>query len=316
MIIPMTMSRPIFLSYRRSDSASATGRLYDAMRQRFGADTVYMDTSSTAWGEEWPTALENAVAGADVVIVVIGRDWLRASDDWGRRRIDQAGDWVRREIELAVASGKTILPLLVGGATMPPPDAFPPEIAELATRQAFRVDEETWDYQVEAVLDRLAFRIPERIARPGERSRAEPRHEQTIADEFRSIASRFYEASVEDRLVAAEEIAGIAGLLELEDVLAFGGSREASERVGAAIALAAHLRMSEQPREDPRVQSTLRALLNDDRSRVRYRAAEVLRGFPALVPEYRGDLAWRAENDENEYVRRMARNALRRGAQG
>ena len=219
---------------------------------------------------------------------------------------------MRREIELAVSSRKTILPLLVGGATMPPPDAFPPEIAELTTRQALRVDEESWGSQVEAVLDRLASRIPERTPRSG----AEPRQEPAVADEFRSIASRFYDAPVEDRLAAAEEIAGIAGLLELDDVLAFGASSAPSERVGAAIAIAAHLRMSEQPREEPRVQSTLRALLNDDRSRVRYRAAEVLRGFPALVPAYRGDLAWRADNDENEYVRRMARNALRRGADG
>src|SRR5438132_640675 len=220
------MSRPIFLSYRRSDSASATGRLYDAIRQRFGADTVYMDTSSTAWGEDWPTALENAVAGAGVVIVVIGPDWLRARDDWGRRRIDQAGDWVRREIELAVSSRKTILPLLVGGATMPPPDAFPPEIAELTTRQALRVDEESWGSQVEAVLDRLASRIPERTPRSG----AEPRQEPAVADEFRSIASRFYDAPVEDRLAAAEENAGIAGLLELAGAPPTGEGPEAGCR--------------------------------------------------------------------------------------
>jgi hypothetical protein len=66
------MSRPIFLSYRRSDSGDASLRLYEGIRTRFGAESIYMDTASTAWGEEWPKALENAISTADVVIVVIG----------------------------------------------------------------------------------------------------------------------------------------------------------------------------------------------------------------------------------------------------
>jgi HEAT repeat protein len=63
-----------------------------------------------------------------------------------------------------------------------------------------------------------------------------------------------------------------------------------------------------------RVHAALRGLLNDGRSRVRYRAAEVLRGFPALVPDYEGDLRWLADNDENGYVRRVAQKALARAA--
>ena len=62
------------------------------------------------------------------------------------------------------------------------------------------------------------------------------------------------------------------------------------------------------------MQSALRALLNDPRSRVRYRAAEVLRGFTALIPAYESDLRWLAESDENSYVRSMAQKALDRAA--
>ena len=305
------MSRPIFLSYRRSDSASATGRLHDAIRRRFGPDSVYMDTASTAWGEEWPTALENAVAAADVVVVVIGPDWLRASDEWWRRRIDQPDDWVRREIELALAARKAVLPLLVGDARMPPPVALPSELGELAAKQAFQVNEESWDRDVEAALGQLRARLPPGVLVAGEPPPAD-QHASTGRAEFRSVASRFYGAPISDRITAAEEIAGISGLLDLDEVLAFASSREPAERVGAAIAIAAHLRMSEQPRAEPRVQAAIRGLLNDDRSRVRYRAAEVLRGFPALVPAYEGDLAWRAQHDENRDVRGIAQQALRR----
>jgi hypothetical protein len=87
------MSRPISLSYRRSDSASASGRLYDAIRHRLGTESFYMYTASTAWGDEWATALAQAITAADAIIVVIGPDWLRAQDEWGRRRLDQASDW-------------------------------------------------------------------------------------------------------------------------------------------------------------------------------------------------------------------------------
>ena len=302
------MTRPIFLSYRRTDSAPTTRRLYDAISERFGAESVYLDTASTAWGEEWQTALENAVAGAEVVIVVIGPKWLFTHDEWGRRRIDNPDDWVRREIELALESDKAILPLLVGEMGMPPLEAFPTPLEELATKQAFRVDDEGWDHQVVTVLVQLESRVPRRVPA------GDPPDNVDARGRFRAVASRFYAAPVQERIAAAEEIAAMGALLDLDDVIAFARSDVAAERVGAAIALAAHLRTSERPREDKRVHAALRDLLNDSRSRVRYRAAEVLRGFPALVPDYEGDLRWRADNDENHFVRRVAQKALKRGA--
>ena len=97
-------------------------------------------------------------------------------------------------------------------------------------------------------------------------------------------------------------------------MLQFADSGTPPERVAAAIAIAAHLRMSEHPRDDPRVQAAVRSLLNDpSHSRVRYRAAEVLATFPALVAAYMSDRRWRAENDPNPYVRCMAGKAVSRG---
>ena len=265
-----------------------------------------MDSSSTAWGEEWQNVLEAAVAVADFVVVIIGPRWLFAHEKWGRRRIDLPDDWVRRELEVAFERGTTVLPLLVGGAEMPPSDVLPVELAGLSTRQARTVGEETWERDVEELLEFLAARIVTTT------TAAPPARHATTEDEFRSVASRFYTAGIQDRVAAAAEIAALGSLLDLDAVLEFAGSRTPAERVGAAIALASHLRTSEALRDDPRVQSSLRALLNDTRSRVRYRAAEVLRGFPALVPAYEGDLGWLARNDENPDVRKMAGWALGR----
>ena len=305
------MSRPIFLSYRRSDSGDASLRLYEAIRSRFGAESIYMDTASTAWGEEWPNALEDAISAADVVIVVIGSGWITAQGDWGRRRIDQPDDWVRREIELALGSGKPILPVLVGDAPMPPPEALPSEIAALASRQALPLRDDDWDQHIEDLLTRLESRMSE-SNRAAVARRDEPRGETSVRAQFRAVASRFYDSSIDDRIAAAEEIANLGGLLPFDEVLAFARSKSAGERVGAAIAVAAHLQTSERVRDDPELQSALRALLNDGRSRVRYRAVEVLRGTPALVAAYKEDLGWIAGHDENRDVRVMAGKALAR----
>jgi hypothetical protein len=303
---PQPKARPIFLSYRRTDSAAETGRLYSALRDRFGPKSVFMDSASTAWGESWPEVVESAVAGADFVVAVIGPGWLVAQDEWGFRRIDQPDDWVRRELEFALEERKAVLPLLVGEMRMPPPDKLPAELSELSTKQALYVREETWEADVEGLLQSLAERV---VAV----ETAAPR-EDTIEEEFRSVSSRFYSGDLKDRNAAAGEIAALGSLLDLNAVLEFADSSTATagERVGAAIALAAHLRTSETLREDPRVQSALRALLNDTRERVRYRAAKVLKDFPAIASAYKQDLTWLTRPDENWQVREMAEAALRR----
>ena len=77
---------------------------------------------------------------ASLVIVVVGKTWLSVSDEFGRRRIDLPDDWVRREIEAALQSGKKILPLLIEGAELPTRDALPSSIAPLLEIQARRMN--------------------------------------------------------------------------------------------------------------------------------------------------------------------------------
>ena len=93
----------IFLSYRRDDSTSATGRLADALEAHFGDDRVFRDREIAA-GENFVEAIRRSVESATVVLVVVGRHWLDARDAAGRRRLDDPGDFVRLEIELALAA--------------------------------------------------------------------------------------------------------------------------------------------------------------------------------------------------------------------
>lgn len=93
----------------------------------FGTPSVFLDTESMQVGEVFPDRIRAELAASRVVLVLIGGSWLTAADEYGRRRIDNPEDWVRKEIECALAiPNLTIIPLLVDGANdMPPAVAFP-----------------------------------------------------------------------------------------------------------------------------------------------------------------------------------------------
>lgn len=150
------MSTPIFISYRRSDSSAAAGRLHSTIIRELGPDdTVFMDTSSIEPGAQWPEKLKKSLQCAQVVIVVIGPDWIRASDEFGLRRIDNEGDWVRQEIEYTLRNDKKLLPLLVRGAKIPPADKLPPSISALTQKQAVEIRDAYWDHDIKLVLEQL-----------------------------------------------------------------------------------------------------------------------------------------------------------------
>ena len=304
------VSREVFISYRRDDASSEGGRLADAIRHRFGEDSVFMDTSDIRLGEQWPETLRGAVQNATVVLVVIGPEWLVARGEYGRRRVDDPNDWVRQEIQLGLEHGKMIMPLLVRHARMMPARALPTEIDSLSSRQAFNISAENWTRDVQLVLRELEPHLGRRLAAALTHSVPEKDTPTFTADDFRAVTLGFDSADMSVRNATAEDIKEIAAFLELDEVLAFCRSRKRAERVGAAIALGVHIRSSTQARTDRRVLSALGELLNGRSSLVRYRAAQVIRSSLALVPIYEDDLRRLAETDENPQVREMASAAL------
>src|SRR5262245_36798820 len=109
----------IFVSYRRSDSLSATGRLTDELERRFGGERVFRDLEAIESGMDFERAILDALRAATVVLAVIGRAWVSAVAATGSRRLDDPADYVRREIETALAEGIDVIPVLIEGAAMP-----------------------------------------------------------------------------------------------------------------------------------------------------------------------------------------------------
>ena len=133
----------IFLSYRRDDDAGFAGRLADALEKEFGAGSVFRDVDDIRPGEDFVQAIESHLREVGAVLVMIGPRWLAAGAA-GRRRLDDSRDFVRQEIQAALASGKPLIPLLVGGATMPTEADLPDGIAGLARHQAVVLSDGSW----------------------------------------------------------------------------------------------------------------------------------------------------------------------------
>jgi hypothetical protein len=133
-------SPTVFISYRREDAAAHAGRIADQLLSRFGPGSVFMDVDSIGAGSDFVAEIDRAVSQADAVLVVIGPGWLSSSDPSGGSRLQDPADFVRLEIETALGSEALVIPVLVGGASMPSKDRLPGSISKLAWLNA--IDEQ------------------------------------------------------------------------------------------------------------------------------------------------------------------------------
>jgi hypothetical protein len=65
-----------------------------------------MDVAAIAVGTDFVDQVESAISTSDVSLVVIGPEWLRATDAEGRQRLDDPEDHVTAEVRSALASAK------------------------------------------------------------------------------------------------------------------------------------------------------------------------------------------------------------------
>lgn len=146
----------IFISYRRDDTALVARALGETLRYRLGADKVFLDEDSIRDGDMWPDRLEKAVTRAKVVLALIGSDWLRASDRYGRRRLDIENDWVKKELLFAHRHNVRVIPVLIGEDTRPPPkEGLPSDLAWLSEIEVKRLHNDAWNSGVASLTDTL-----------------------------------------------------------------------------------------------------------------------------------------------------------------
>ena len=116
--LPVHVDRPrsVFISYRRDDTKWAVLPLRKRLEAVLGAGTVFHDVVSIAPGVDFRPELAEGIDRADVILVLIGPRWL---DELRKRQGGSGQDQVVVEIELALGSGKSVVPVLVDDADMP-----------------------------------------------------------------------------------------------------------------------------------------------------------------------------------------------------
>jgi hypothetical protein len=148
-------NRTLFLCYRREDTQDAAGRLHDRLVDAYGPDHVFMDIDSVPLGIDFVDHVTDQISRCSGVIVMIGRQWLTATDVRGRRRLDFEDDLVRTELAAALERKIPVIPVLVQDATVPASEDLPPNIKPLARRNGINLTGAAWKAGVERLIKEL-----------------------------------------------------------------------------------------------------------------------------------------------------------------
>jgi TIR domain len=152
---PSVTTGRVFISYRREETAYAAGWLYERLVTRLGEGKIFKDVDSIELGEDFVEAVTAAVGSCDVLLALIGDEWLTVKDEMNHRRIDDPDDFVRLEIEAALARDVRVIPVLVDGAAMPHADELPGSLAALVRRQALELSPDRFYFDTGRLLEVL-----------------------------------------------------------------------------------------------------------------------------------------------------------------
>jgi hypothetical protein len=146
----------IFISYRRHDSKYQARMIHEAFAQEVSRENVFMDVDSIPPGANFRKLLKDWVAQCDVLLALIGPDWINATDPLtGKRRLENPSDFVRIEISEALARDIPVAPILLDGAPLPDADQLPGDLKELCDRQAEFIEFRTFDTDVQRLIKKL-----------------------------------------------------------------------------------------------------------------------------------------------------------------
>lgn len=132
-----------------------TARISAQLSERFGADTLFLDTDSIEAGADFATEILRALQRCDVMLVIIGPKWLELGHESGGRRLDDPMNYVRMEIESSLNRGLTIIPVIVDPAKPPMEEELPDSLKRLSRRQGFIIRQEHLEVDLAQLIARI-----------------------------------------------------------------------------------------------------------------------------------------------------------------
>jgi hypothetical protein len=131
--------------------------LFNDLVARLGQGAVFMDVDSISLGRDFRSELQKTLSACDSMLVLIDKDWAAVKDEKGQIRLQNAGDFVRMEIEAGLKRDIAVTPILIKGAQMPTAEELPAEIRDLAYRNGFELSHSRWESDVREMIRRLGL---------------------------------------------------------------------------------------------------------------------------------------------------------------
>ena len=133
----------IFISYRRADSTYLIGRIRDRLMTAFGEQSVFRDLDDIPAGVDFRTVLDKETNSCKVMLVLIGPQWAGITDSHGNKRLFDAGDYTRIEVETGLRrlgeNKIAVIPILLMNALMPSAQDLPESLGQLTYQNAISI---------------------------------------------------------------------------------------------------------------------------------------------------------------------------------
>ncbi|MBK7763883.1 MAG: CD225/dispanin family protein [Bacteroidetes bacterium] len=151
----------IFINYRKDDTRWNALALYNELQKYFEKDQIFKDFNTILPGDDFVVSIENALRKCDVLLVVIGPNWLSMKDESGNRRLDDPDDFVRLEVSTALSRNIQVIPVLIDNTVMPKAADLPENMKSLYRRQFVEIDNTRFEDDVRNLAEAIKKVLPE-----------------------------------------------------------------------------------------------------------------------------------------------------------
>jgi formylglycine-generating enzyme required for sulfatase activity len=147
------MGRDIFISYRRDDEPGMARALYNELERVFSEASLFMDVEGgIPPGRDFVRIIEDQVSQCQIMLAIVGRGWLAAADEDGRKRLDNPDDFVRIEIESAMRLGKLVIPVVLNKTEPVRAADLPEPMKQFARLHALRLTHERFKSDTQGLI--------------------------------------------------------------------------------------------------------------------------------------------------------------------
>lgn len=150
----------IFINYRKDDSRWNALALYNELQKYFNKEQLFKDFNTISPGDDFVLSIENALKKCDVLLVVIGSNWVNMKDESGQRRLDDPDDFVRLEVSTALNRNIKVIPVLIDNTQMPKATELPENMRNLYRRQFVEIDNTRFEDDVRNLAEAIKKVLP------------------------------------------------------------------------------------------------------------------------------------------------------------